>query len=401
MIRKKNLLLLCSSLLLVLSLLLLPVMAGCGEAATEVEAEVEAEVEIDEETGLKVVKVVRQDNFGAVETTVMQLDKWEEIWEKVANKYGYTFEWTHYWNSALYSAEAACEAVGMGALTTVGPTHYMLMPMEPRLAVYGLAFLFINGPHVQAFMDQSPVVQDIQQGLMNKQNVIMPFPHATFRMPDEARGETPASYAFYLEKPVWEMEDLEGMRIRTMTDPGQIRMGLALGFNAQAIAFSEAGMALQTGMLDGLVTCPNYKAYMVPIGVLEHLDYCMWWPPTQVGSSGNIFNYEWWSQFPEEMQEELRQGLVELFDYRLRNITYISSYETGEVIKNEMGCTRLTIEEFERWQEACREPIWNWWSKDVEGGAEIVASVEAATPPLEPHLAKIDAYLGDSLIWPD
>jgi len=277
----------------------------------------------------------------------------------------------------------------------------MLMPMEPRLAVYGMAFLFVNGRHCQDFMDQSPVVEDIQNGLMTKQNVILPYARSTFRTPSAHDGETPGSYAFYLESPVWKIEDLKGMRIRTMTDPGQIRMGIALDFNAQAIAFSEAGMALQTGMLDGVVTCPNYKAYMVPIGIVENLDYCMWWPPTMVGSGGDIFNLDWWNQFPEEMQGELRQSLKELKANQIENITWISSHETGEIIKNEMDCTRLTPEEFKRWQEACREPIWDWWAADCEGGAEIIASAEALTPPLEPYLAKIDAYLGDSLIWPD
>ena len=56
-----------------------------------------------------------------------------------------------------------------------------------------------------------------------------------------------------------------------MTTPGQIKMGEALGFNAQAITFQEAGVALQTGMLDGLVTCPD-KAYYIPLGVFENLE---------------------------------------------------------------------------------------------------------------------------------
>ena len=32
---------------------------------------------------------------------------------------------------------------------------------------------------------------------------------------------------------------------------------------------------------------------------------------------------------------------------------------------------------------------------------EAVAAAYAATPDLEPYMAKIDAYLGDSLIWPE
>ena len=186
-----------------------------------------------------------------------------------------------------------------------------------------------------------------------------------------------------------------------MTSPGQIRMGVALNFNAQAITFQEAGMALQTGMLDGLITCPNYKAYMVPIGLLDHLDYCLWWPGTQTAGGCDIYNLDWWNQFPEAMQEDLAQGVREMDEWKIDNIDWIYRHECAEIIKGEMQNTRLTIEEFERWREACREPIWNWWSKDVEGAAEAIVAAEAMTPDLEPFISCIDAYLGDSLIWPE
>jgi len=230
MTRKKNLILLFGSILLALTLVMLPAMAGCGEATTPgEETETEVEAEVDVETGLKVVKLVRQDNYGAVETQIMHNDKWEELFEEVANKYGYTFEWEYYWNNALYSPEAAVEAVGMG---------------------------------------------------------------------------------------------------------------------------------------------------------------------------GQIFNIDWWNQFPPEMQDELSDAIRELNSWKIENVDWIYRHETGEIIKGEMQVTRLTAEEFQRWRESCREPVWDWWSADVEGGAEAIASAEAMTPDLDAYFAKIDSYLGDSLISP-
>ena len=288
----------------------------------------------------------------------------------------------------------------MGALTTVGPTHYMMRPLEPRWAMYSLAFLFANGPHIERFVDESDIGKDVMMA-MERFGIKVPLIRPGGMNPRGHEGEVPGSYTPYVSFPIRTMEDLEGKRIRCMTTPGQIRMGIALGFNAQAITFQEAGMALQTGMLDGLITCPNYKAYMVPIGVLEHLDYCMWWPPTQVGISCDIINLDWWNQFPEAMQEELTESLEEYMWYRIDNIDWIYRHETGEIIKNEMQNTRLTVDEFQRWRDACREPIWDWWAADIEGGAEVIAAAEAMTPDLDAYCALIDAYLGDSLIWPE
>ena len=186
-----------------------------------------------------------------------------------------------------------------------------------------------------------------------------------------------------------------------MTDPGQTRMGPALGFNAQAITFQEAGMSLQTGMLDGLITCPDYKKFFISIGLLDYCDYALWWPTTQGSAGGTTFNYDWWTQFPEAMQQELAEAVKEWQLWVIAENDWAIKASTAAIIKDEMQGTRLTAAEFQRWREACRPVIWDWWAAQVEGGAEAIANYEALTPDLQTtYFDPLDEFLGDSLIWP-
>lgn len=169
--KKKGFLLLFGSILLALTLVMLPVMAGCGEVAPK-EGE-KAKEEVEEKVELKEVKIIRQDNYGAVETQVLHNEKFAQIFEEIANKYGYTFKWEYYWNNALYSPEAACEAVGMGGITTASPTDYILAPLDNRLYMTNLAFLFAHGGHLKQFTETSPIFDDIRVSLL-KQGVVMP-----------------------------------------------------------------------------------------------------------------------------------------------------------------------------------------------------------------------------------
>jgi len=291
----------------------------------------------------------------------------------------------HY-NNALYSPEGAVEAVSMNNLTTCSPTHYIIRPFEPRMSLYGFPFLHTGYGQVKAQL-QSALEKDMWASLAKKGIKVLWCKTNGYDAAQFDR-DFPGAYALYNKFPVVTSADFAGKRIRVMTEPAQVKLGDALGFNGQATTFQEAGVALQTGMLDGLITCPD-KAYYIPLGVFENAKYCIWWPPTQIGTSYQIVPVEWWDTLPKDLQDALLATIPDILSNALNNVDLPVRYEAAGMVKKSMAghIEVISKDEFLKWQALCDKVIWGPMAQDIPGGPEAVAAIKAM-----PGALPVDLY---------
>jgi tripartite ATP-independent transporter DctP family solute receptor len=109
--------------------------------------------------------------------------------------------------------------------------------ISPSFELMSGLFLFDNPSHVYRFMERKEFLEPTRKNLEENNLVLL------------------GSFAFarhlYTSKPVKLLNDLKGMKIRTMEIPVVMRAWNALGANATPLPFGELYTALQTGLVDG------------------------------------------------------------------------------------------------------------------------------------------------------
>lgn len=117
----------------------------------------------------------------------------------------------------------------------------ILTTVDPSVGVTNLPFLFRDGKHLAAF-ETSDAFEAQRQGLIKNRGLRM-------------LGAW--DYGFiniYTKRPVTELADLKGMKVRVPPAADYVRMFQLLGTNPTPVPFGELYMALQTGVVDGTIS---------------------------------------------------------------------------------------------------------------------------------------------------
>jgi TRAP-type C4-dicarboxylate transport system substrate-binding protein len=109
--------------------------------------------------------------------------------------------------------------------------------------------------------------------------------------------------------PVHTLEDIQGMRIRTMESPIMTRSIELLGAAPISVTVSELTVAMQTGMFEGMIVAlsPGYIRYL---GYLDYNAYIFEFPITYT-IAGTAMNADWYLGLPDEARlafETIRCG---------------------------------------------------------------------------------------------
>jgi TRAP-type C4-dicarboxylate transport system substrate-binding protein len=166
---------------------------------------------------------------------------------------------------------------------------------------------------------------------------------------------------FWTTKPVHTLEDVKGLKMRT---PGglQTYMIEALGAEPVFMPLGDVYLSMETGVIDGIVTCPPlYYAF----NLHEVADYAV------VASFGCVaegvaMNKDSWEGLPEDLQGII--GEVTENPFRLtggldvRAIDDIMEKLAGEGVK----FYELPQQEAERWNEIFAEKVVRKWVDQME-----------------------------------
>lgn len=138
----------------------------------------------------------------------------------------------------LGGERAMLEGLLLGALDIVVTANGSVTNFVPGMGILDLPFLFRSREHMYSVLDG-----EVGQKLANRL---------------EARGfhllafyEAGVRHIMTSEKPVHSIEDLVGLKMRTMPVPAHIASFNAYGANAVAVDYGELYGGLQTGLVDG------------------------------------------------------------------------------------------------------------------------------------------------------
>jgi len=155
-------------------------------------------------------------------------------------------------------------------------------------------------------------------------------------------------------KKVKSIEDMKGMKIRS---PGglQTRAIEALGATPVFMPLGEVYLSLETGVIDGVVTCP---ALVKAFKLYEVADFGV---PTSFGcvSEGLFVNQKFWNKVPEDLKpiiEDVGKNaykIAGIFDEHWYDQTMAGFKETIEIEK-------LSAKEQARWEKKFSEMLVKW-----------------------------------------
>ncbi|MGK5078130.1 TRAP transporter substrate-binding protein [Janthinobacterium sp. HLX7-2] len=241
-----------------------------------------------------------------------------------------------YPNSQLYKDKEELEALQLGAVQMLAPSLAKFGPLGVKeFEVFDLPYIF---PTKTALYNVTE--GDIGKGLLKKL---------------EPKGITGLAYwdngfkVMSANRPLHHPADFKGLKMRIQSSNVLDAQMRALGANPQALAFSEAYRALQTGVVDGTENPPSNMYTQKMHEVQKHLTV------SNHGYLGYavIVNKKFWDGLPSDIRGQLEKAMKEATTFE-KAIAQTDNDKALEAIRKS-GKTQiytLTLQEQAEWRRA-------------------------------------------------
>jgi tripartite ATP-independent transporter DctP family solute receptor len=151
-----------------------------------------------------------------------------------------------YASMQLGGEKEAIEQAQVGAIALARVSVGALGPVIPDLNVLNLPFLFRDTAQMRAVID-GPIGQELLDKVTNNPNA---------NLVGLCWMDAGARNMYDTKKPIKDIEDLKGLKVRVMGNPMFVDMMNALGGNGVAMGYDQVFTALQTGVVDGAENNP-------------------------------------------------------------------------------------------------------------------------------------------------
>lgn len=240
-----------------------------------------------------------------------------------------------YPNGQVGGEREMVEALQLGNLTLAAPSSSVVTAFSPSMYLWDLPFLFKDANQAHAVLDGAvgqAVLADLEsvgiKGLGYWENG---FRHI---MNDK--------------QPINKLEDMKGLKFRTLESQQQIQMWNATGANATPIAFTELYSALQQGTVDGaesplaLMYAQKFQEVQKYLTLSGHL-YSPW--PV-------LMNKAFFDELPADLQKAVEDAVEETKAHN-RQLSADDEKKSLKLLE-EGGMTynELSADEKTRFQEA-------------------------------------------------
>ncbi|TFF22029.1 TRAP transporter substrate-binding protein [Jiella endophytica] len=151
-------------------------------------------------------------------------------------------------NAQLGDEMESIQGTQMGTVDIAVTANETLVNFVPELSVFSLPFLFKDSDQMDRALSDPKVVAEIQDILKEKGfHLVSLFSAGTRHI--------------MTKKPIASIDDLKGLKIRTMQNEAHLDTFKAFGANPTPLAYTELYGALETGVVDGAEAAnTNYYA---------------------------------------------------------------------------------------------------------------------------------------------
>ena len=275
------------------------------------------------------------------------IEKFKELVESKTDD----FEIELYHTGQLADDRSAIEMLQLGSLDITIPSTSPLVNFVKEFGVFDLPFTIPNEVVADELLDGE--FGDKMLDMVEDQNLVaLAWWENGFRnLTNDIR-------------PVAKIEDVKGLKIRTMENEIHLDAWKALGANPTPMAFTELFTAMQQGTVDGQEN---------PFPTIELSQYAE--VQKHVSNTNHVytpfiflFSKTIWDKFTEEQQTILSEAAVEAGKFNRQRNREVAD-ESLEKLKKSMTYTEVTPEEHKRFQKAVKPVI----DKHADGiGAELV-----------------------------
>lgn len=223
------------------------------------------------------------------------------------------------------------EQIQTGAITTARLTGAPLGGLEEGFMIMNLPFLF-NGPdHMLEAFQSERFANLVEENIINEG--IRPLDYWWLGVRD-----------LYTNKPITNIEDLEGLSVRTWQDDYVVNSWEALGASPTAISFDELYMAMETGVVDG---GEGWAASYISNDFYDPAPYLTKLGYIQIASV-MVISEDMWEQLPNDLKDVVKQATSENAEFALETF---KEYEAGIYDEAaEVGAEILEVDDIEEWQ---------------------------------------------------
>ncbi len=145
----------------------------------------------------------------------------------------------------LGGEKEAIEQAQVGAIAFARVSVGALGPVIDDLNVFNLPYVFRNTEHAQKVMD-GPIGKELLDKVTNSGKGLVGL----------AWMDAGARSFYNTKKPIKNMADLKGMKVRVMGNPMFVEMANSMGANGVAMGYDQVFTSLQTGVVDGAENNP-------------------------------------------------------------------------------------------------------------------------------------------------
>ncbi|MFB4163814.1 TRAP transporter substrate-binding protein [Alteribacillus sp. JSM 102045] len=266
-----------------------------------------------------------------------------------------------YHSGQIADDRAAVEMLQLGSLEITIPSTSPMVNFVPEYGVFDLPFTMPSAEVADQVLDGE--FGDKMMGLLEDQGLVgLAWWENGFRnLTNDAKS-------------VESIDDLDGLKIRTMENDIHLDAWEEMGANPTPMAFTELFSAMQQGTVDGqenpypTIELENYYEVQDYLSGTNHV-----YTPFIFLMDKNL-----WDSFDEEQQTLLKEAAVEAGEFNRQRSREVAE-ESLENLKEDMEFSEISDEEMERFREAV-EPVIEKHKDSI--GADIV----------DEYLAEIEKY---------
>ncbi|TVQ30706.1 MAG: DctP family TRAP transporter solute-binding subunit, partial [Geminicoccaceae bacterium] len=239
------------------------------------------------------------------------------------------------------------EMVGRGAIDFVVTSAINVTPLDPRMAVFSLPYLYASFEDVDATLHGAPG-ERMAEILAEHGIVVLAWGENGFR---EVTNNV---------RPIRTPEDMRGLNMR-VAGPMYIDVMNALGANPQQMQWAETFSALQQGVVDGQEN--PIGAVIVPARIYEVQRYLTTWhysyDPLFLGVSQRL-----WDSWDEAMQATMRDAAEEAMAFQVQRSREQTATGIDYLIGQGMEVHQPSEEELQAFRDAT-QPAFETWAARV------------------------------------
>jgi tripartite ATP-independent transporter DctP family solute receptor len=252
----------------------------------------------------------------------------------------------------------AIEGLQLGTIETTIVANPTISAWNKKVLIWDMPFLFRDYEHavkaVHSDIEKDIMAELEKDGIMELGAYVHDVCHI-----------------YTTKKPIYTLEDMQGVKIRTMESPVQVDYINALGAMASPIAQPELYTALQQGVVEGS------HGSTFNFWTSNHQDMCKYYTLTsnQIMPAHFLMSKKFYDTLPEDIQEMILRLGNEVMMYA-EGVARRGADDKMELMK-EVGIEIIEITEEERAKFRAKvQPVYDKWDEELGELVDRVAAMK-------------------------